>query len=118
MAEQSKPTVERFTMLEPRGPNILPSGSEAWPVVEPHIQERFTMLPPVGPVDPSPEELASRIVEPLINTGPVTGPSVKAVPPAVESLLTQLAAAIEPLDTAARAAALRSMTELARRLAG
>jgi hypothetical protein len=81
------------------------------------FKERFTMLPPVGPVDPSPEELATRIVEPLINTGPLIDPPPAMVPPAVESLLTQLAAAIEPLDARARAAAINSMTELARRLA-
>jgi hypothetical protein len=118
MAEQPKPTVERFTMLEPRGPNILPPGSEAWPVVEPHIQERFTMLEAKGPNNPSPEELATRVVEPLINGCPVRSVSAPVVPVAVQTLLTQLAAAIEPLDAPARAAALRSVTELARRLAG
>ncbi len=86
---------------------------------KPRRGERFTMLEPVGPNNPSPEELATRIVEPLINGDPVSDPPpTAAVPPAVDTLLAQLAAAIEPLDAPARAAALSSMTELARRLAG
>jgi hypothetical protein len=119
MADEPKPRRgERFTMLEPMGPNNPSPEELATRVVDIAFKERFTMLEPMGPNNPSPEELATRVVEPLINDGPVFDPPPAAVPPAVDNLLTQLAAAIQPLDAPARAKTLKYIsTELARRLA-
>ena len=114
MGDAPKPErAERFTMLEPRGPNNPPPGSESWPVVEPVIYERFTMLEPSGPINPSAEELATRVVEPLINGCRVTTPLD------LRSLVWQLATAIAALDEGERRAALDYLSaELSRRLAG
>ena len=110
---------ERFTMLEPKGPNTAPPESEAWPVVELFIQERFTMLEPKGPNNPPPDEMSALIVEPLINGDPVRSEPLVAVPPAVQSLLAQLATVIATLDANGRAAALDYISnEFTKRLAG
>jgi hypothetical protein len=99
-------------MLEPKGPNNPPPGSESWPVVEPVLNQRFTMLEPKGPNNPSPEKLAAPIVAAL--GGPPMG-----VSHTVLNLVAQLANALGGLNEAERLAALDYVsTELARRLAG
>ena len=45
---------ERFTMLEARGPNHPPPGSESWPITDLCLQEHFTMLEARGPNHPLP----------------------------------------------------------------
>lgn len=51
---------------------------------KPLRKERFTMLEPKGPNNPSPEELATRVVEPIINgclppEPPAVPPSVQTM---------------------------------------
>jgi hypothetical protein len=114
MPEKPKPSrTERFTMLEPKGPNNPSPEELATPVVEMCVGQRFTMLEPKGPNNPSPEELATPVVEMRINDAP------PAVPPAVQSLIVQLADAISALDPGPRSAAVDSaVAELTKRAAG
>ena len=120
MSDQSKvPAGERFTMLEPRGPNTKLPGSETWPTVGLRIMERFTMLEPCAPLNPSPEELATRVVDGLFDVDPVTPSKPAPLPPVVLNLVAELSAAVAALDARGRAAALAYIsTELPRRTAG
>jgi hypothetical protein len=66
MADAAK--TGRFTMLEAKGPNNPPAGSEAWPVAELANAARFTILEPRAAVqggfpadDPPPRPLAEPV---------------------------------------------------------
>src|SRR5688572_5284289 len=120
MSENNDPgRKERFTMLEPKGPNTTLPGSEAWPVVELLVRERFTMLEPKGPNTTLPGSEAWPVIEPIINGYPTGSEPAVVMPPAVQTSLAQLADALGTLDPSARAAAINYIVaELTKRAAG
>lgn len=119
MSEKPKlPPGQRFTMLEPKGPNTPQSGSESWPVVELQLKQRFTLLEPCEPVPPlTPEELAAPVARGF--SDPRTGVATDALPPPARAAFEELAFALRSLSDADRVAALDYIAaELPKRTAG
>lgn len=119
MSEKPKPpSGQRFTMLEPKGPNTTQSGSESWPVVELQLKQRFTLLEPRGPVPPlTPEELAAPVARGFSDP-PASAPD-DTLPLPVRAAFEELAFALRSLSAAERGAALDYIAaELPKRTAG